>query len=125
MMDKDTPRANIGHTFANVSAYVVDENMNIVLRGGTGELVVEGPLVGRGYVGRPDLTEKVFLKFPDDGTDRWAYRTGDLVRMMPDLTLEIIGRIDTQIKLRGVRIESEGISSILRNAAAQIGRAHV
>ena len=118
MMDKDTPRANIGHTFANVAAYVVDENMNIVLRGAPGELVVEGPLVGRGYVGRPDLTEKVFLKFPDDGTDRWAYRTGDLVRMMPDATLEIMGRIDTQIKLRGVRIESEGISSILRSAAA-------
>ncbi|KAI0748141.1 peptide synthetase [Daedaleopsis nitida] len=118
MMDTDTPRANIGHTFANVAAYVVDENMNIVLRGGTGELVVEGPLVGRGYVGRPDLAQKVFLKFPDDGTDRWAYRTGDLVRMMPDATLEIIGRIDTQIKLRGVRIESEGISSFLRNAAA-------
>ncbi|RDX56754.1 peptide synthetase [Lentinus brumalis] len=118
MMDKDTPRANIGHTFANVAAYVVDENMNIVLRGAPGELVVEGPLVGRGYVGRPDLTQKVFLKFPDDGTDRWAYRTGDLVRMMHDATLEIMGRIDTQIKLRGVRIESEGISSILRSAAA-------
>ncbi|KAI0721073.1 peptide synthetase [Cerioporus squamosus] len=118
MMDRDTPRANIGHTFANVAAYVVDENMNIVLRGAPGELVVEGPLVGRGYVGRPDLTEKAFLKFPDDGTDRWAYRTGDLVRMMHDATLEIMGRIDTQIKLRGVRIESEGISSILRSAAA-------
>ena len=117
-MDRDTPRANIGHTFLNVSAYVVDEDMNIVLRGGTGELVVEGPLVGKGYVGRPDLTQKVFLKFPNDGSNRWAYRTGDLVRMMPDSTLEIIGRIDTQIKLRGVRIESEGISSILRNAAA-------
>ncbi|KAI0336556.1 hypothetical protein GY45DRAFT_411925 [Cubamyces sp. BRFM 1775] len=126
-MDKDTPRANIGRTFANVGAYVVDENMNIVLRGGTGELVVEGPLVGRGYVGRPDLTQKVFLPFPRGGDSnsksggapqRWAYRTGDLVRMMPDATLEIIGRIDTQIKLRGVRIESEGISSILRAAAA-------
>ncbi|RPD66154.1 peptide synthetase [Lentinus tigrinus ALCF2SS1-7] len=118
MMDKDTPRANIGHTFANVAAYIVDENMDIVLRGAPGELVVEGPLVGRGYVGRPDLTEKSFLKFPDDGTDRWAYRTGDLVRMTHDATLEIMGRIDTQIKLRGVRIESEGISSILRSAAA-------
>ncbi|EJF65871.1 peptide synthetase [Dichomitus squalens LYAD-421 SS1] len=118
MMDKDTPRGNIGLPFANVAAFVVDENMNIVLRGGIGELVVEGPLVGCGYVGRPDLTQKAFLKFPDDGTDRWAYRTGDLVRMMADGTLEIIGRIDTQIKLRGVRIESEGISSIIRSAAA-------
>ncbi|KAI0780914.1 hypothetical protein BD413DRAFT_608137 [Trametes elegans] len=107
MMDKDTPRANIGHTFANVGAYVVDEKMNILLRA-----VPESSLW-------KDLSlDVVFLKFPDDGTDRWAYRTGDLVRMMPDATLEIIGRIDTQIKLRGVRIESEGISSILRNAAA-------
>ncbi|PIL24012.1 non-ribosomal peptide synthetase [Ganoderma sinense ZZ0214-1] len=117
MMDMDTPRANIGHTLPNVAAYIVDDNMNIVLRGVPGELVVEGPLVGHGYVGRPDLSQKVFLKFPDDGTERWAYRTGDLVRMMADGTLEIIGRIDTQIKLRGVRIESEGISSIIRNAA--------
>ncbi|OCH93414.1 hypothetical protein OBBRIDRAFT_790288 [Obba rivulosa] len=116
-MDKTTPRANIGHPFANVSAFVVDENMNILLRGSPGELVVEGPLVGVGYHGRPDLTEKVFLEFPERGVGRWAYRTGDFVRMMPDGTLEVIGRIDTQIKLRGVRIESEGISSIARNAA--------
>ncbi|CAL1704680.1 unnamed protein product [Somion occarium] len=116
-MNRLTPRANIGRTFASVSSYVVDENMNIVLRGNPGELVVEGPLVGRGYIGRPDLTEKVFLDFPEKGQGRWAYRTGDLVRMMPDQTLEILGRIDTQIKLRGVRIESEGISSIVRNAA--------
>ncbi|KAI0082634.1 hypothetical protein K474DRAFT_1654750 [Panus rudis PR-1116 ss-1] len=116
-MERVTPRANIGSTFANVSAFVVDENLNIVLRGAPGELVVEGPLVGRGYHGRPDLTQKVFLEFPEKGQGRWAYRTGDLVRMMPDGTLEILGRIDTQIKLRGVRIESEGISSIVRNGA--------
>lgn len=106
--------------------------MNILLRGGVGELVVEGPLVGRGYHGKPDLTSKVFLEWPRTGC--WAYRTGDLVRkcwsieehefgiftlslgMMPDCTIEILGRIDTQIKLRGVRIESEGISAIVRKA---------
>ena len=116
-MDRVTPRANIGRPFPNVSAYVVDGNLSIVLRGAPGELVVEGPLVGRGYLNRPDLTEKVFLEFPEKGNGRWAYRTGDLVRMMPDSTLEILGRIDHQIKLRGVRIESEGISSIIRRAA--------
>lgn len=52
--------------------------MNILLKGSVGELVVEGPLVGRGYQGRPDLTEKVFLEWPRAGC--WAYRTGDLVR---------------------------------------------
>ncbi|KAF9483747.1 peptide synthetase [Pholiota conissans] len=113
-MTSATPRANIGRTFANVSAYVVDADMNILLRGSIGELVVEGPLVGRGYQGRPDLTEKVFMEWPRKGC--WAYRTGDVVRMMPDSTIEIVGRIDTQIKLRGVRIESEGISAIVRNA---------
>lgn len=57
---------------------MVDANLNILPRGGMGELLVEGPLVGRGYHGRPDLTERVFLEFPERG--KWAYRTGDLVR---------------------------------------------
>lgn len=115
---------------------VVDLEMNILLRGSVGELIVEGPLVGRGYHERPDLTEKVFIEWPRKGC--WAYRTGDLVRMchliswsrslnvnqsvlgmMPDSTLEIVGRIDTQIKLRGVRIESEGICAIIRKATSQ------
>ncbi|KAF6765264.1 hypothetical protein DFP72DRAFT_840166 [Ephemerocybe angulata] len=113
-MDPSTPRANIGRPLANVSGYVVDSEMQILPRGGVGELVVEGPLVGRGYHGRPDLTEKVFLEWPQKAC--WAYRTGDLVRMLPDSTIEILGRIDTQIKLRGVRIESEGISAIVRKA---------
>lgn len=57
---------------------MVDTDLNILPRGGVGELVVEGPLVGRGYHGRPDLTKKVFLEWPTRGC--WAYRTGDLVR---------------------------------------------
>ena len=57
---------------------VVDSGMNILPKGGVGELVVEGPLVGRGYQGRPDLTEKVFVEWPRKGC--WSYRTGDLVR---------------------------------------------
>lgn len=122
----------IPHVFnLPVCRQVVDAEMNILLRGGVGELVVEGPLVGRGYHGRPDLTQKVFKAWPT--ADSWAYRTGDLVRksllpsckslphcqylgMMPDSTIEILGRIDTQIKLRGVRIESEGISAVVRKA---------
>ncbi|TFK42523.1 peptide synthetase [Crucibulum laeve] len=117
-MDYATPRANIGRPFANVSGYVVDGDMSILPRGGIGELVVEGPLVGRGYHGRPDLTNKVFMEWPRKGC--WSYRTGDLVRMMPDSTIEILGRIDTQIKLRGVRIESEGVSAIIRKATTQL-----
>ncbi|KAG6851029.1 NRPS [Arthromyces matolae] len=115
VMHSETPRANIGRSFANVAGYVVDENFNILPRGSIGELVVEGPLVGRGYIGRPDLTKKSFKEWPQKGD--WAYCTGDLVRMMPDNTFEILGRIDSQIKLNGVRIESEGISSVIRQAS--------
>lgn len=114
-MDGNTPKGNVGQAFANVSSYVVDQDLHILPRGAVGELVVGGPLVGRGYHGRPDLTAKVFIEWPQKGS--WAYRTGDLVRMMPDGSVEIIGRIDTQIKLRGVRIEAEGVSVVLQRAA--------
>ncbi|OAX41962.1 hypothetical protein K503DRAFT_863459 [Rhizopogon vinicolor AM-OR11-026] len=114
-MDYSTPKSNVGRAFANVSSYVVDKELNILPRGAIGELVVGGPLVGRGYHGRPDLTTKVFIEWPQKGS--WAYHTGDLARMMPDGSVEIIGRIDTQIKLRGVRIEAEGVSAVLQRAA--------
>ncbi|CAE6524666.1 unnamed protein product [Rhizoctonia solani] len=113
---KQTDRKeNIGHPFPSCRAYVVDANMNIVPRGNPGELVVEGPLVGRGYHNLPEATAKAFKKWPT--SDSNTYCTGDLVRMMPDDTIEIMGRIDTQIKLRGVRIESEGVSNVLRKAS--------
>ncbi|KAI6036271.1 hypothetical protein BKA83DRAFT_4160555 [Pisolithus microcarpus] len=114
-VDSSTPTSNVGRPFANVSSYVVDRDLNILPRGAVGELVVAGPLVGRGYHRLPDLTAKAFLEWPRTGS--WAYRTGDLVRMFPDGTLDIIGRIDAQIKLRGVRIETEGIAAVLRQAA--------
>ena len=72
-MYRNTRKENIGRVFDNVSAYVVDDKLNIVPKGGLGELLVSGPLVGRGYLGRPDLTEKVFL----EGEGRKAYRTGN------------------------------------------------
>jgi non-ribosomal peptide synthetase component F len=75
---------------------VVDPDLCILPRGGVGELVVEGPLVGRGYHGRPDLTEKVFLEWPEKG--RWAYRTGDLVRKLLSF---LIPRIKAHSGIKG------------------------
>ncbi|KLO14184.1 AMP-binding-domain-containing protein [Schizopora paradoxa] len=112
-MSPNTRKESIGRIFANSTAYVVDENLELVIRGAAGELLVGGPLVGRGYHRRDDLTKKSFVTWEGQK----LYRTGDLVRLMPDDTMEMLGRIDTQIKLRGVRIEVEGISSIVRNAA--------
>ncbi|KAF5340848.1 hypothetical protein D9758_016604 [Tetrapyrgos nigripes] len=94
-------KENVGKPFTLCQVYVVDSRMNVVPRGTHSELVVEGPLVGRGYNKLLEVTEKVFLEWPRPGC--WSYRTGDLDYGM------IMGRIDTQINLRGVRIESEAI----------------
>ncbi|KAK0465926.1 acetyl-CoA synthetase-like protein [Desarmillaria tabescens] len=107
-------KENIGRAFPSCSAYVVDRDLNTVPLGCPGELVISGPLVARGYHNLPDVTSKVFIDYPTPGCT--AYRTGDLVRMMPDHSIEIMGRIDSQVKYRGVRIETEGISSILQAA---------
>ncbi|KAJ3856653.1 hypothetical protein EV368DRAFT_78489 [Lentinula lateritia] len=103
-------KENIGRPFTSCQAYVVDSAMNIVPRGTPGELVVEGPLVGVGYHKLPDATNRVFLEWPRPGCRCY-------LRLMPDDTLEIMGRIDTQIKLRGVRIESEGVSNVILKAS--------
>ena len=75
-----------------------------------GELCIGGAPPARGYLGRPDLTAERWV--PDEGGGR-LYRTGDLVRWRPDGELEFLGRIDTQIKLRGVRIEPAEIEAAL------------
>ncbi|KAF9257797.1 hypothetical protein L218DRAFT_85650 [Marasmius fiardii PR-910] len=107
-------KENIGKPFESCHAYIVDpkNDLTLVPRGTPGELLVCGPLVGVGYIGLPEATKKVFIEYEG----KRGYRTGDLVRMMPDGSLEILGRIDSQIKLRGVRIEAEGVSNVLRSA---------
>ncbi|KAF9649477.1 hypothetical protein BDM02DRAFT_3230298 [Thelephora ganbajun] len=107
-------KENIGRPFPACSAYIVNSKMDILPLGVAGELVIGGPLVARGYHHLPELTAKSFVEWPTKGCR--AYRTGDLVRMTADGTLLIHGRIDSQIKLRGVRIESEGVSEVVRKS---------
>ncbi|MEA2563977.1 MAG: hypothetical protein QOH06_5481 [Acidobacteriota bacterium] len=77
-----------------------------------GELCAGGVPPARGYLGRPDLTaERWVPDFAGDG--HRLYRTGDLVRLLPDGLLEYLGRIDSQVKLRGVRIEPAEIEAAL------------
>lgn len=111
----DEPKENIGHAFIGSGAYIADSELNILPKGISGELIIEGPLVARGYLNLPDATQKNFIEWPRKGCR--AYRTGDLVRMNYDGSLSIHGRIDSQIKLRGVRIESEGVSAVISNAS--------
>ena len=96
----------IGRALDNYQLYVVDKNMQPVPEGVPGELLICGTGVARGYLNRPELTREKFINFR--GTK--AYRSGDLVRWAVDprdgsKQIEFLGRIDKQIKLRGLRIE--------------------
>ncbi|HEY2515808.1 MAG TPA: amino acid adenylation domain-containing protein, partial [Polyangiaceae bacterium] len=105
---------NIGRPIANTRVYVVDAALAPVPIGVVGELVVGGVGVGHGYVNRPELTAQKFVSDPF-AADRSArlYRTGDLARYRPDGSLELLGRIDAQVKVRGYRIELGEVESAL------------
>ena len=99
--DYDGVKSIIGRPLANYQLYIVDKNLHLVPRGVPGELVIAGIGVGREYLNRPEITEQKFITM--DGQK--AYRSGDLVRWCDDDNIEFLGRIDNQVKLRGLRIE--------------------
>ncbi|MCA1682473.1 MAG: amino acid adenylation domain-containing protein [Actinobacteria bacterium] len=106
----------LGGPIANTSFYALDRHGQPVPIGVPGELHIGGDGVAAGYHERPDLTAEKFVRNPF-GPGR-LYRTGDLVRWREDGTLEYLGRIDQQIKLRGFRIELEEIEAVLASHPA-------
>jgi len=94
----------IGRTVSNMRAYVLDEHLQPLPPGFAGELCLSGIGLAAGYRNLPEKTAEVFISNPFINNTR-LYRTGDWVRVMADDTLEILGRFDGQIKLRGQRIE--------------------
>jgi amino acid adenylation domain-containing protein len=105
-------RVLIGPPIANTSFYVLQADLQLAPSLVPGELYIGGAGVARGYLKRPELTNEKFVANPFNG-DR-LYRTGDLVRYLTDGKLEFLGRTDTQVKVRGFRIELDEIASALR-----------
>lgn len=106
----------IGRPLNNFKLYIVDTLGNRQPVGGVGELWISGPQVSRGYLNRPEVTNKVFIPNPftqEEDYDR-VYCTGDVVRYLSDGNVEFIGRRDAQVKIRGFRVELTEVEGIIR-----------
>ena len=116
---KDDKSSNIGPQFDNVGSFVVYPDTEcFVPQGGIGELCIFGRLVGKGYRNRPELTAE---RFPSHSKLGFRYyRTGDLVRMLSDESFEFIGRSDSQVKLRGQRLELGEIDHVIRSSDVKV-----
>jgi aryl carrier-like protein len=110
----DTP-ITVGKPIANTQFYVLDRNDQPVAQGVPGQLHIGGDGTARGYHKRPELTAERFVNNPFVAGR--MYRTGDLARWLPNGELQVLGRMDHQVKLRGLRIETGEIESVLMKKA--------
>jgi len=108
-------RTPIGRPIGGNRAYLVDADGHLT-SGPTGELVIVGTGVARGYL-RPDGRDFGGFFTADDGSGERGYRTGDLVRLRPDGDFEFIGRVDRQLKVRGHRVEPAEVEAAIRAVA--------
>lgn len=104
----------IGRPMPNTRAYVLDRHLQPVPVGVPGELYIGGVRLARGYLHQPTTTATQFIPDPFSQQEgARLYKTGDLVRYLPDGTLDFLGRIDQQIKIRGYRVEPGEIEAVL------------
>jgi len=103
----------IGRPIANTQVYILDAQRQLVPFGVAGEIYVSGAGVASGYLNRPTLTEERFGRGLIGLTSERWFRTGDLGRMRSDGVLEFLGRIDDQVKVRGVRVELGEVEAAL------------
>ncbi|MBD1911608.1 MULTISPECIES: non-ribosomal peptide synthetase [unclassified Leptolyngbya] len=111
--DGSPTKTRVGKPFPNVSVRLFDPDYNLVPVGIPGEIFFGGAGINKGYLNRDELTAERFVMI---GGQRY-YRTGDLGRFDTDGNLEILGRADFQIKLRGIRMEPAEIEATLRQVA--------
>lgn len=111
----ETQLVPIGRPYQNTQIYILDRHLQPVPIGVPGELHIAGDGLAKGYLNLPDLTQEKFIAHPFcNHPHSHLYKTGDLARYLPDGTIELLGRIDHQVKLRGFRLELPEIEAILR-----------
>jgi non-ribosomal peptide synthetase-like protein len=111
----------IGRPLPTYRVTLLDDERRPVAAGEVGEICVGGPGVARGYVNRPELTADRFLPDPRGIPGERIYRTGDLGRFLPDGQLEYLGRADSEVKVRGHRVDLQEIESVLLEHDAVTG----
>jgi amino acid adenylation domain-containing protein len=102
---------SIGRAIDGVSVEIVNEDLEPVEPGASGELVIGGVAVGPGYLNRPDLTAE---RFAEDASGRRLYRTGDTARLGAGGEIEFLGRLDEQLSIRGFRVEAGEVAAALK-----------
>jgi amino acid adenylation domain-containing protein len=110
---------SIGRPIANTQIYILNDHLEQVPIGETGEMYIGGSGLAKGYLNRPDLNAEKFIRHPFSAEPgARLYKTGDLVRYRPDGRIEFVGRSDQQVKIRGYRIELSEIEVVLSNHPA-------
>jgi amino acid adenylation domain-containing protein/non-ribosomal peptide synthase protein (TIGR01720 family) len=117
--ENERPTIPIGRPVANTQAYVLDQRLEPLPIAQIGELYIGGDNLARGYLRRSALTAEKFIPNPfSDEPGARLYRTGDLAQYLTGGEIEFAGRVDNQVKLRGVRIEPGEVESVLRQHPA-------
>ena len=117
-IDHAYPKPSIGPANCNVDIWIMDRLGRPLPPGMTGELWIGGAQTGRGYINNEAESRKRFVDDPfNPGSGRRYYRTGDLAQFLPDGNLLFHGRMDDQLKVRGVRVELGDVSTALNRCA--------
>ena len=114
---KERTDINIGTPIANTQIYIIDKDNNPLPISVAGELCIAGDGVGKGYLNRPELTAERFVPNPfsteENHHGKVMYHTGDFARWRADGEIEYLGRMDAQVKIRGLRIELGEIQNVM------------